>query len=233
MNEYTQFALMSFAVLILAAILVFVFIPQEKIIPYVEAKPGCIFSTRLATTTPINTGFLITVTEKSKDTERITPVYESQTTQDKSSTKVYKQETEKEKKITKLREKTQTKPTKTMVKEEELDPYTLEGIIKSSERTYFFNKKKQVIDKVLVELLSITPHKGSSVLKLRITNDTDKYFIWQSVGIIGQDVKIFLRQVVNAHESITGYLVFPETKTEQTFVLTESGGGYRKFRIAF
>ena len=133
-----------------------------------------------------------------------------------------------------------TKEKQEKVSSEELNPYSIENIIKASGETYYFNDRKTEKDNVSVDLISLTPRKKDYILKFRITNMSKDYFIPQSISVSHQDIpadiQVFLGYIVEASQTKIGYIQVrkPYTRDGQNSLqITESGGKYRKFRISF
>ncbi|MFH1367867.1 MAG: hypothetical protein ABII64_01945 [Elusimicrobiota bacterium] len=224
MNEYLKFFITAFALMILAGIIVNSNIPKNNIMPAVEASTGIIFSSKVSTSTPLNTGYLVKYIPDTKVSGYAAspPAAVSGSKQSPSL---------KANIIKNIKPEVQTQK-KEPVKDDMLNLYTIENIIKGSDKSYTLNKTKEIKD-VSVELLTVTPFKGGQILKFRVNNNTDKYFIPQDVGISEVQSRLLFKQVINAKETSVGYLVFPVKGSSYTFSMVESGGAYRKFSILF
>jgi hypothetical protein len=133
----------------------------------------------------------------------------------------------------------QKRPEKTSPSDELLNPYIIENLVRSSDKTYYFTEKSLTRSGVTVELLSMTPRKTDYFLKFRITNAGKDYFIPQAFAVKHGDDWVdsekFFKYMLQAQESQIGYLrvkAAPAAK-DKMFQLNESGGGFRKYSIFY
>lgn len=134
----------------------------------------------------------------------------------------------------------QKSPRPTSPGEELLNPYIIEQIIKSSDKTYYFTEKSLARAGVTLELLTATPRKDDYFLKFRIVNSAREHFIPQAFAIKHGDdwvdiQKFFPKYLVDAGAEVVGYLQVktPYGHKERLFQLNESGGSFRKYSIFY
>ncbi|MDI6757875.1 MAG: hypothetical protein QME32_07640, partial [Endomicrobiia bacterium] len=120
-----------------------------------------------------------------------------------------------------------------------LNPYIIENLVKSSDKTYYFTEKSLTRSGVTVELLSMTPRKDDYFLKFRIVNASKDYFIPQAFavrhGSDWVDLEKFFKHILQDGESQAGYLRVKARSDakDKMFQLNEAGGGFRKYSIFY
>lgn len=136
----------------------------------------------------------------------------------------------------------QRRPEKISPSDELLNPYIIENLIKSSDKTYYFTEKSLTRTGVTVELLSMTPRKDDYFLKFRITNASKDYFIPQAFAVRHGDDWVdldkFFKHILQDGESQVGYLRVKASASvgagkDKMFQLNESGKGFRKYSIFY
>jgi len=221
------------------------FFRSAKIIPECEVASGQIlYTVEVATHQAISTGYRIFIQAKppSNSSEA-----SSLLVQEGRTTKSARRRVRESQKVATVDSRT-TVERSTVVKqnspfvykEELLNPYIIESIIKQSDRTYYFSEKSLAKGGVTVELISATPRKDDYFLKFRIVNAGKEHFIPQAFavkhGSEWVDIqKFFPKYLVEAGAGVIGYLQVktPYGNKERLFQLNESGGLFRKYSIFY
>jgi len=253
LNRFLLIFIEAVLLAISGLVIVGIFVLGEKMTPGLNVMQGdIIYSINKATSTTIVTGYKVPVgqfLQLPPQSYTVASVYSSLTTQErvlKSQLPRRTPERPSTDSRTTVERSTVAKhpsPSLAYKKEELLNPYVIESIIKQSDRTYYFSEKSLTRGDVTVEILSLTPRQGDYFLKYRITNASKEYFIPQTVAVKhGNDwvdvEKFFPKYLVEGGQSCVGYLrvkvpYSTSSVQERVFQLNESGGAFRKYSIFY
>ncbi len=129
----------------------------------------------------------------------------------------------------------------TVVKAEKKKPlnfFTLNNIIRKSDKTYFFSQKAKTLKGVTIKLHSITPWGKKSILKFQVINAQQEYFFIANISLYSEkkliSAEFFNDSLVGPNKKITGIALLSRQRQKQyTFKLIESGGKNRAYTINF
>jgi len=240
LNRFFTAGVLCSGALFAALVLVQAFVRAEKLIPEVAVSSGQIIYAlnRSTTSLPVETGYKITVTEPGfSPTPSVSRLPTKSEGAPSSSERQAKE---------KRRPPSAAEPQKLSQREVEsaelLNPYIIENIVKSSDKTYYFTEKSITRSGVTVELLSLTPRKDDYFLKFRINNASKVHFIPQAFAVKHGDdwvdAEKFFKHILQDGESQVGHLRVKASASmgagkDKMFQLNESGGGFRKYSIFY
>ncbi|MGA2091028.1 MAG: hypothetical protein ABSH12_06170 [Endomicrobiales bacterium] len=236
MNNYMLFCLKTIGALSAAATVIACYIPNQTILPHIEAIPGIIYSNQMHIGRAIVTGYAIDIEHPPAvfSTSAALPKTCAESSKSRAPIRLLMNSVLKS--SSSLHAVVDTKKEVPQVQKpsyDELNPYIIDNAIRQSHKSYCLNLSK-TIKEVSVTLISITPFEHKSILKFKIDNNSDKYFIPQNTAILETPAQIFLKQVIGGKESAFGFAVInAQDINRYTFTMIESGGSCRVYNILF
>lgn len=122
------------------------------------------------------------------------------------------------------------------IPQESLNINKVRDIVNSSQKKYYFPGAEKTLNDVSFKVKSITPWQNKSILTIELNNGLASYFFIAniSVAIAGAPlpVEIFNEPFINGKVLSTIFVITRPLKSETvTVILSESGGGKRRFEL--